>query len=584
MPFVDISSDDLQQIRALFNQAMQASEQGRIDKAERAYRNILAIAPEFPDALHNLALICLRSNREREAFMLLQKAQEVMGNDGDTCMLKNSLAMAYFSMEQFPQAEALLTEVLKENPKYVYAAHNISKVLRRQGRHQEALKYIKMALKQDRNDIEALNSIGAIYAELGNTKKAVYYFKEALKLSPEHFDGVKNLGMALLDAGDIKEGHRYLKKALKLRPDFGDIYLTLVRSDAYKGKKQQEEVIQELERRIARVGHSSAAETNAPSYFAYAEMLAKRKEYDRAFEMYQKGNQLTYGARDYNPDFHLQQFRSVLRFFTPALFKEREGWGNPSEMPIFIMGMPRSGTTLVEQILSSHSKVGGAGEVKYLMEALKGWKNQQGAFDLKQVKTLSEDDFAAAGGRYLDMLRKQVPGAQYITNKMPQNYGNVGFIRLMLPHAKIIHCRRHPLDVVLSIFCQFFAEKGDTRWSFSLESIAGEYRFHHNLMQLWKKLFPGWIHDVVYEKMVDNAEAEARAMVEFCGLPWEDACLNYTQNKKAVRTASVWQVRQGIYQSSRFKWKQYEKHLEPARKMLEPEIEQYEKMLGVEDA
>ncbi|MCR4299784.1 MAG: sulfotransferase, partial [Gallionella sp.] len=278
-----------------------------------------------------------------------------------------------------------------------------------------------------------------------------------------------------------------------------------------------------------------------------------------AFPHFLEGNKLKRATLDYDPDETARRIDSIMRNFDMATMDRLRG-GDPSHLPVFILGMPRSGTTLVEQIISSYPGVHGAGELSDLEAIMR--RNVAGAAFPDNLPSLDQARLAAWGADYVAGLQRRAPDARRITDKMPANFFAVGLIHLMLPNAKIIHVKRDPVDTCLSCFFQLF--RNGQEFTYDLAELGRYYADYARLMEHWRKVLPeGAFLDVRYEDIVADQEAQSRRLVGYCGLEWNDACLDFDKNRRAVRTASMTQVRQPIYRSSVERWRNYEKFLGP---------------------
>jgi hypothetical protein len=287
--------------------------------------------------------------------------------------------------------------------------------------------------------------------------------------------------------------------------------------------------------------------------------------HDEAFRHLAQGCALKRRELAYDEAAMLAYFARIKRVFTPELMRDKAGSGDPSSVPLFILGMPRSGTSLVEQILASHPDVFGAGELNDLSRLAKSMPYPEGIADAgaEQLRKLGAGYVARARARGGDALR--------VSDKMPANFFYVGFIRLVLPNARIIHTRRNPVDVCLSCFSQLFLGSGQN-FSYDLGELGRYWRQYDALMAHWRQILPeGVMLEIDYADLVDDTEAQARRLLDFCGIGWNDACLAFHQTKRPVLTASVAQVRQPIYRSALGKWRAYERHLAPLLKELTPE-------------
>jgi hypothetical protein len=299
-------------------------------------------------------------------------------------------------------------------------------------------------------------------------------------------------------------------------------------------------------------------------HFALGKCHDDTKDYDKAFPHFLAGCKLKRAKLTYDPANAVRQFAGVMEIFDKATIDRLRGAGDPSDVPVFVLGMPRSGTTLTEQIIASHPDVYGAGELHDLLRIAE--RNITGATTPvtfpDNLRALDQKTLTAWGTEYVAGLKQRAPNAKRITDKMPANFFAVGLIHLMLPNAKIIHVNRNPVDTCLSCFTRLFNRKQEH--TYDLAELGQYYVHYARLMEHWRKILPaGAFLDVQYEDIVANQETQARRMVEYCGLEWNDACLDFHNTKRSIRTASVTQVRQPIYKTSVERWRHYEKFLGP---------------------
>jgi hypothetical protein len=294
-------------------------------------------------------------------------------------------------------------------------------------------------------------------------------------------------------------------------------------------------------------------------HFALGKCLEDLGDHDRAFPHFIEGCKLKRSSINYDSAQMTRRFNDVMRVFDRATIARLRGGGNPSAVPLFVLGMPRSGTTLLEQIIASHPEVHGAGEITDLLKI--AWKSPDSAYP-GNILALDQATLSKWGDDYVAGLRKRAPDAPHITNKMPENFVFIGLIHLMLPNARIIHVNRNPVDTCLSCFKTLFNSGLDH--TYDLAELGQYYVDYARLMDHWRDVLPaGAFLDVQYEDIVADQETQARRLIDFCGLEWNDACINFHKHKRSVRTASLAQVRQPIYKSSVERWRAYEKYLGP---------------------
>ena len=297
--------------------------------------------------------------------------------------------------------------------------------------------------------------------------------------------------------------------------------------------------------------------------FALAKAYDDLGEYDRAFAALTRANALKRDEVDFDMTEIEARYRAIEDTFSADFLAAGADLGDPSETPVFIVGMPRSGTTLLEQILDSHPEAHGAGELLELPGLIKGLTEELGSDAAFPgcLSAVAPNRWTELGARYADTLAQRTPAARRVTDKLPENHQRVGFISLILPRAKIIHCRRDPLDTCLSCYKLLFT--GGQKYSYDLRDLGRQYRLYDSLMAHWSRVLPGRILDVRYEDLVADQEAETRRILAHCGLDWDPACLRFHESDRQVMTASAIQVRRPIYRDSVDKWRRYEAHLRP---------------------
>lgn len=418
----------------------------------------------------------------------------------------------------------------------------------------------RMALKIDRALQPAWYNLGRLHLARARPERAATAFRRSLELKRDHVPSLLCLGHALKALGDIDGSIAAYRRGLAAAPANGDLWWSLAN---VKTVRFDDEEIARLEALVA----SGASEADRIGmHFALATALESRARYDEAFEQFRAGNAMKRKRVAYDRGGKQVLGERIREVFSERLL-ERVGTvgatGEGADAPIFIVSLPRSGSTLVEQIISSHPDCNGASELPDLgiiaMDAL--GDGTPGGWSPERVLDLDPAALAELGQRYLDGTRRWRAGHTRFTDKMPNNFPLAGLVALILPQARIVNCLRDPVDTGLSCYRQLFAR--GHHWSYDLEDIAAHYRYFQALSEHWERVLPGRFLNVRYETLLDDFEAQARRVVEFCGLPWDPVCLRFHENRRAVRTASAGQVRQKLNRSAVGRWRHYERHLDP---------------------
>lgn len=427
------------------------------------------------------------------------------------------------------------------------------------GRLAKAEQIYVQVLKQNPRSHDALHLLGLVRAESDQDEVGIELIESAVKLKPEVSAFHHNLAGIYRRTGRMKEAEAEFREAIRLKADYGEAYQGLAEMVKFT---VGDPLLAEIELQLA--AQNLTAQQSSYFHFAAGKVLDDLGEYDAAFAHYQQGNKAA--TRTFSSSTSLQQTKDILYQFSPQLVETLSGVGSDSHQPYFVVGMPRSGTSLVEQILASHSAVHGAGELND-MKFIARDARRLARVDQDYpgfVSKLEPEHLRSLANHYLDRTRTE--GFDHVIDKHPLNFVFLGLIFSMFPNAKVIHTDRHPLDTCLSCYFQNFTKGQD--YSFDLETLGDFYLDYRRLMGHWHQLYPGKILDVSYEALLEDLEGQTQRMLDFCDLPFETACLSFFNNRRTVKTASFLQVRQPIYQTSRGRWKNYERHLTPLAKKI----------------
>ena len=474
---------------------------------------------------------------------------------------------------RYGDAENLLTRCLELAPGFKAARHNFAVILHRNNKPVESLAQVDQLLAAEPRSPSFRNLRAVVLARIGDYEGAIRLYEELLREYPQQARIWLSQGHALKTAGRQQESITAYRRAIELEPGLGEAYWSLANLKTFRFSETD---VAAMERQLERPEVSP--EDRLQFHFALGKATEDAQQYESSFVHYAAGNRLRKKAVPYDAGVIHQQVASSRALFTPEFLAARRGSGCRAPDPIFVVGLPRSGSTLVEQILSSHSQIEGTMElpdVVGIVKELSGRTRRSEASRYPEIlAAMSADDLRELGERYLRQTRIQRrTDAPYFIDKLPNNWAHTGLIHLMLPEAKIIDARRHPLSCCFSNFKQHFAR--GQNFSYSLDDLGRYYLDYVTLMAHFDAVLPGRVHRVIYERMVDDTEIEVRRLLDHCGLPFEDACLRFYENDRAVRTASSEQVRQPIFRDAVEHWRHYQPWLGPLQDALGPALDAY---------
>jgi len=535
-------------------------ELGRLEEAATAYRRGVALAPADAELHNNLGNTLAALGRPGEALEHYRRAVAVAPAYADA---HANLGWALGELGRLAEAAQSYRRAAELRPGPAQAHFQLGNALRNLERYEEAIACYEAALERDPGYALALNNLGYCLDQLGRPAEAMAHFERALALEPGLAEIHANMGMCLQNQGRFDEAIGAYRRAIELKHDFGDAYFNLASNKRYRASEDDIAAMREL---LARPDVSADARIGV--HFALAKVHEDRDDVDQAFDCYRAGNALKAERMPFDPAQFRDYVDRVIETFSAAFFRERQGFGAVSDVPVFIVGMPRSGSSLVEQIVSSHPQVYGAGErqdMRITVGDLPAILNAGEPFP-ECTARLGAATARRLGQDYLASLRRDAPESPRITDKMLGNYLRFGLIALILPGARVVHCRRDPVDTCLSCYFQNFAH--GLRFTYDLRHLGAVYRGYERLMAHWREVLPLPILDVQYEELVADLEGKSRELVAFLGLDWDERCLAFHEQQREVRTASFWQVRQPLYRSSAGRWRRYQKHLGPLLEAL----------------
>lgn len=484
------------------------------------------------------------------------------------------LAEVAARLGRMEDAETLLARCVELAPGFAEARHNHATILYRLNRSEEALAQLDWLLARDPQHPAYRNLKAATLGRVGDYEGAIALYDTLLKTYPDQPKAWMSYGHSLKTVGRQADCIEAYRRAIALTPGLGEAWWSLANLKTFRFS---DEDVAAMEAQLARPDITD--EDRFHLRFALGKALEDAGVFERSFAHYRDGAALRRRALDYDADdtsAHVARSRATL---SRAFFEARRGWGSAAPDPVFIVGLPRSGSTLLEQILSSHSAVEGTMELPDIISMARRLggrhrRDQPSAYP-EVLETLDADACRALGEEFLERTRIQRKlGRPFFIDKMPNNFAHVGLIHLILPRAKIIDARRHPLGCCFSAFKQHFA-RGQT-FSYDLTELGRYYADYVALMDHYDEALPGVVHRVIYERMVADPEAQVRRLLDYCGLPFEPACLTFYENDRAVRTASSEQVRQPIFTDGVDQWRSYEPWLDPLKAALGASLDRWD--------
>lgn len=567
----------------------------RLDEAIDSYNKALAINPESASTNNNLGNLLVKTSQNQDAISCYQKAISLEPN---MVTAWNNLAIVFQNTGQLDDAIRCYKKAIALKPDYIDAYNNLGNGLEKKGlldqailvyqkaialspgnadlhnnlgitlkdvnRLDEAAESIKKAISLRPDFAEAYNNLGNILEKLHQSNKAIENYKKAISLQPEYTQAHCNLGIEFEKTGQMDKAVACFRKAISIKPDHIEAHRHLSKSIKHTHYDNDIAAMESLYKE-----NKLSDSQRILLCFSLGKAFEDLKDFEKAFFFIKEANHLHRRSYTYDISKDQNKFSSIKKIFNQKFFHKHEQLGHYDKTPIFILGMPRSGTTLVEQILSSHPSVFGAGELKDLSLAGKNLILSEDT--QQQSKYLSgpiKDEFKKIGVEYIKRIRNHSHTASFITDKMPHNFLHIGIIKIILPESKIIHCKRNPMDTCLSIFKNYFSEKNSHKYAYDLEELGQYYRLYLDLMAHWQETLPGFIHEIEYEQLISDQEKQTRKLLEFCHLTWDDTCMSFHQTKRKVSTASSVQVRQPIYNNSVLLWERYKNQLEPLRKKI----------------
>ena len=596
-------------------------KQNRLDEAEKQLRFALSLKPNFPQLHEDLGGVLALQERYEEAISSLEKAVQLdptqalahkklaqalamvgRGEDADESfedffdkrpeegelarganLLKDGqvdegieifqdvlrknpqsvnamrfLAMAYFQEdERLDDAEALLRRVVEMAPDFVAAWVNLGMVLVERTKVMDAIDSFQQATRLAPDSAVAWGGLGNAYAVANCQDKGAEAYARAVQLSPANPALQMGYAHILKTLGDQEGSLKAYRAAIAAKPDFGEVYWSMANLKIFNF---EEDEVAAMENQLEQEDLTESSDIHFR--FALGKACEDKNDYDRAWHYYHSGNQKQRMQVSHDAAEMQTRQNEIIEVFSREFLEEHAGQGCEAPDPILIVGLPRSGSTLVEQILASHSQVEGTSELPNLGRIA----NSVGRYRMDKIqfpqsaRELRKRDWRAYGKQYIDETQRQRElGRPFFTDKMPNNYPLVGFLHLILPNAKVINTRRHPYDSVLGAYKQLFGR--GQNFTYDMYDLADYYNQYHKTVSHWHDVLPGKVLDVHYEETVLAFEHQVRRILEHCGLPFEEQCLRYWETDRAVRTASSEQVRQPIYTGALGNWRRYDQHI-----------------------
>ena len=548
---------------------------GQMDASVKDYEKAITLKPDYAEAYYNLGVTLRELGQIDAALKSYEKAltikHEYPGAHNNLGTILLDLGSLDSAVDHFEWAVAF-------SPNYAEAHNNLGVVERHQEKFDQAIKSFEKAIDIQPNYVQAHSNLGNTLQDIGQLDAAMTCYENALAINPDYSEALNNLGIAYQQLGQINDSINQYEKALAINPYYAEAYYNLSYLKKYTANDPQITKMKSL------LSDSKLSQSDRINLcFALAKVNENLDNQDEFFKYLHEANRLRKQELNYSFDLSKTLFSSVKEMFSSAYSDiEKSLSSEPSTIhPIFIVGMPRSGSTLVEQIMSSHHAVHGAGELPDLQDIIRPTVNDnltEGSdiastwigdkkINFSNAYSIPETAFLSIREQYLDVLSNLNVPESVITDKLPLNFLYIGFILISFPEAKIVHMKRDARAVCWSIYKSNFRNTGNG-YSYNIDDLAGFYGLYIDIMDFWHQLFPGKIYDICYEDLTTHQEEETKKLLQYCELDWDENCLNFHTNKRAVKTASALQVRQKMYQGSSEAWKKHEEYLQPLIKAL----------------
>lgn len=552
------------QAEALYLRGIIAHQQGKLSKAESHLLHTIKVAPTNPLGHGGLGVIRLTQGRLEDSVSLFKKALFI---SADQPHIHNNLGLALMGLGRLPEAAKHFNDALGMAPQYSDAWLNLGKLHQDEDQPEKASTCYKQALKFTPNMAEAHNNLGNINHSTGQIVEALACYTRAIDSNPNYVEAIFNKAIIQAEMGQIRDAIVSYRAVIKIDPHHVEALCALGEANEVIGQIAEAE--DHYERAMKINLQKIPYDRIKRLHYMRGRILDRLKDFDRAFDEFKNANELRLTAlhragRIYNRKNQENLVDQIIANFPSVSGKKIENFGLSANLPIFVLGMPRSGTTLAEQILASHPQIYGAGElldfprVCKLLTKSGNWPDGFDQLDHSFSTKLAED--------YISTLKKKAPEMSHVVDKLPTNYLYLGLIRTILPNATIIHTKRDSRDVCLSNYFRNPAEM--IPHNHNLSDLGHYYSQYERLMAHWDQVFPGTIFHLDYEKLVQDQEATSRKLIDWIGLEWSDRCMAFHKTDRIVQTASYLQVRRPIYRDSIGRWRNYKNHLAPLNEAL----------------
>ena len=536
------------------------AEAGRPEEADRAMQEAFRLNPR--QAALNRAENALADGRLDEGEKILR---ELLARDPDDIKALRMLGNLAGEAGRFGAARKMLERAVELQPGFVRGWNDLANLFMKQDLYDEALAAVQRAIGIDPSMVHSWVTRGNILSRAQRHQESLEAYRHALQLSPRSAGALAGLGHVLKTVGQQQESVQAYRECVRAHPGFGEAWWSLANLKTFEFDADEVRLMEDM---AERPGLPDEPRVNL--LMALGKHYDNERDYDRAFGYYRRGNELRRQHEVYDPVQTQVVHDRIIDVFSREFLEARAGWGDPDPAPILIVGLPRSGSTLLEQILASHSQVEGTMELPDLARIIGELSRRTpGRAEYPEAaREMSSEMAAELGQAYIRSTRRYRSGRPFFIDKMPNNFANLGFLHLVLPNAKVIDARRHPLDSCLGSYRQlFYKGQSFTYDPFELGHYYLEYR---RIMDHWHAVLPGKVLDLRYEDLVEDQEGQTRRLLEFLGLPWEEGCLRFYETERAINTASSEQVRQPIYRGAVNYWRNYERHLGELIETLQP--------------